>query len=74
MPWGARWALLYTLADSEKPRVQRSPLQAALAAAYNFFYRFVPVIAGSAVGRKSGGRGNFQVRWKPVCTMFQLRR
>lgn len=48
-----------------------SPLQLASDTAYKFFYRFVPVLAGSAVGARRGAgagpaalvtpRGNFQV-------------
>jgi hypothetical protein len=34
-----RWALLYTLPDSAKGDVQRSPLNTAMAAAYDFFYK-----------------------------------
>jgi hypothetical protein len=34
-----RWALLYTLPDSAKGDVKRSPLNTALAAAYDFFYK-----------------------------------
>ncbi|KAF8070876.1 mus-18 [Scenedesmus sp. PABB004] len=60
-----RWVLLCTLPDAAKADVQRSPLNAALAAAYNFFYEYVPIIAGSAVGRRASrravqARGNFQ--------------
>jgi hypothetical protein len=34
-----RWALLYTLPDAAKGDVKRSPLNTAMAAAYDFFYR-----------------------------------
>jgi hypothetical protein len=35
----ARWALLYTLPGKPKGDVQRSPLQQALAASYDVFYK-----------------------------------
>jgi hypothetical protein len=38
--WSAlRWALLYTLPDAAKGDVKRSPLNTAMAAAYDFFYK-----------------------------------
>jgi hypothetical protein len=33
------WALVYTLPDKGKGDVQRSPMQAAMAASYDFFYK-----------------------------------
>eukprot|EP00882_Tetradesmus_deserticola_P029537 GHRQ01033093.1.p1 GENE.GHRQ01033093.1~~GHRQ01033093.1.p1 ORF type:complete len:257 (+),score=64.17 GHRQ01033093.1:130-900(+) len=57
-----RWALLYTLPDSAKGDVQRSALNTAMAAAYNFFYKYVPIIAGSAVGRKADSRQTVKAR------------
>eukprot|EP00878_Enallax_costatus_P028352 GHUV01030620.1.p1 GENE.GHUV01030620.1~~GHUV01030620.1.p1 ORF type:complete len:229 (+),score=57.71 GHUV01030620.1:202-888(+) len=57
-----RWALLYTLPDSAKGDVKRDPLNTALAAAYDFFYKYVPIIAGSAVGRKADSRKQVKAR------------
>eukprot|EP00882_Tetradesmus_deserticola_P012645 GHRQ01013401.1.p1 GENE.GHRQ01013401.1~~GHRQ01013401.1.p1 ORF type:complete len:174 (+),score=49.95 GHRQ01013401.1:351-872(+) len=57
-----RCALLYTLPDSAKGDVQRSALNTAMAAAYNFFYKYVPIIAGSAVGRKADSRQTVKAR------------
>jgi hypothetical protein len=36
-----RWALLYTLPDKAKGDVQRDALQQAMAASYDFFYKWV---------------------------------
>eukprot|EP00877_Chromochloris_zofingiensis_P010560 jgi/Chrzof1/5758/Cz16g14220.t1 len=60
-----RWVLLYTLPDTAKDDVQRPFMQATMAALYEFFYKYVPIIAGSAVGPKPSmqgviPRGNFQ--------------
>ena len=59
--------LLFTLPSQPRGPVERSPLQQALASLYNFFFKYVPIIAGSAVGRKAAAgtgavkaRGNFQ--------------
>mmetsp|Transcript_11134 Transcript_11134/g.24002 ORF Transcript_11134/g.24002 Transcript_11134/m.24002 type:complete len:278 (+) Transcript_11134:54-887(+) len=77
-----RWALLYTVSQSSLPRPARSsppasgsdspleaasPIQAASDLAYQFFYRYLPVIAGSATGVRGNStpavksKGNFQV-------------
>lgn len=61
------WALLYTLQGKPKGDVRRSGLQQAMAAAYDVFYRYAPILAGSAVGRKADSRravkarGQFQI-------------
>eukprot|EP00879_Flechtneria_rotunda_P008718 GHRR01009132.1.p1 GENE.GHRR01009132.1~~GHRR01009132.1.p1 ORF type:complete len:272 (+),score=87.99 GHRR01009132.1:82-897(+) len=57
-----RWALLYTLPDKAKGDVKRDPLNIALAASYDFFYKYVPIIAGSAVGSKASSRQAMKVR------------
>lgn len=63
----ATWALLYTLPGQPKDGVERPPLQRALAALYDVFYKYAPILAGSAVGRKADGRravkarGQFQI-------------
>lgn len=46
------WVLLATVPNAAAREKKRSPLQAALAASYDFFYERVPIIAGSAVGKK----------------------
>jgi hypothetical protein len=46
------WVLLATVPNAARREQKRTPLQAALAAAYDFFYERVPIIAGSAVGKK----------------------
>ena len=55
------WALLYTLPGEPKGDVERPPLQQLLAWLYDLFYRYAPILAGSAVGRKAaapfGGGG-----------------
>eukprot|EP00775_Hariotina_reticulata_P006035 gene6035-6273_t len=57
-----RWALLYTLPDVAKGDVKRDVFNTALAAAYDFFYKYVPIIAGSAVGRKASSRQTVKAR------------
>jgi hypothetical protein len=74
-----RWALLYTasgargaagssIAGGGPGLASALPfVQAVSDSAYQFFYRFVPILAGSAVGEKASStgplkaRGNFQV-------------
>ncbi|KAI8476056.1 MAG: hypothetical protein J3K34DRAFT_5591 [Monoraphidium minutum] len=61
------WALLYTLPGQPKGDVERSPLQQAMAMSYDVFYKYAPILAGSAVGRKADSRkavkarGQFQI-------------
>lgn len=58
----ARWALLYTLPDAAKGDVRRDFLNTVLAELYDFFYKYVPIIAGSAVGRKADSRQTVKAR------------
>lgn len=61
------WALLYTLPGKPKGDVERSALQQAMAMSYDVFYKYAPILAGSAVGRKADSRqavkarGQFQI-------------
>lgn len=64
-----RWVLLYTFSPGQGLRPDRqlvtNPLQRASAQLYAFFYKYVPILAGTAVGRRAEakpvtGRGNFQ--------------
>lgn len=57
-----RWALLYTLPDAAKGDVRRDFLNKILAELYDFFYKYVPIIAGSAVGRKADSRQTVKAR------------
>lgn len=50
------WVLVATVPNAARRETRRSPLQRLLAAAYDFFYERVPIIAGSAVG-KQGASG-----------------
>lgn len=51
------WVLLATVANAAQRETKRSPLQQALAAAYDWFFENVPLIAGSAVGRREAVGG-----------------
>ncbi|GBF98437.1 hypothetical protein Rsub_11082 [Raphidocelis subcapitata] len=61
------WALLYTLPGKPKGDVARSALQQLLAALYDWFFKYAPILAGSAVGRRADSRravkarGQFQI-------------
>lgn len=46
------WVLVATVPKAAAREQRRSPLQAAFALLYDFFYQRIPIIAGSAVGKK----------------------
>jgi len=51
------WVLLLTVPDAAERERKRGALQALLAASYDFFYERVPIVAGSAVGRRGASSG-----------------